>query len=315
MDRSSAVDQALRSAAADVGRLGSPGSATVFLVNTIFTLAVCLYFLGAWDFVRYRYARYRSSSRKDRAGDTKANAVDEPTRASRLRQKIHFRMLQLAKSDSIAPMTGLWESFQTELDLNWQDHEGNTALIWACRSNAKRAAEFLLKNGADHNLGNTRGFTALYFADRAGHKDLCATLKASGLKTKRTTNTSRRSSNGSGNNGNTHLGTLPADGSAATDAVPTADGDACSSPRAGEADVSLSPDRSKVRWREGEAFEQIREIPSIADLFAEAELLFQEEEKALPESESSMAVPTPPSIDGQHAQPLAAEPAAEVDDG
>ena len=54
--------------------------------------------------------------------------------------------------------------------------------MWAAHRGYKQAVELLLQAGADVNLKNRGGYTALAIAEFNGYKDVVRFLKAAGAK-------------------------------------------------------------------------------------------------------------------------------------
>ena len=59
---------------------------------------------------------------------------------------------------------------------------GVTALMLASYKGKFEIVELLIKNGADVNLRDEDGYTALYYATRANHKEVMAFLQEHGAK-------------------------------------------------------------------------------------------------------------------------------------
>ncbi|ORX42837.1 ankyrin [Piromyces finnis] len=57
-----------------------------------------------------------------------------------------------------------------ESDINHQDDNGNTALLYACKLNNKKIIELLLKNGANTNLVNVKNKSPLMYSCKNGNK-------------------------------------------------------------------------------------------------------------------------------------------------
>ncbi|ORX76593.1 ankyrin, partial [Anaeromyces robustus] len=55
-------------------------------------------------------------------------------------------------------------------DINYQDANGNTALLYACKLNNKRITELLLKNGANANIVNHKNKSPLMYSCKNGNK-------------------------------------------------------------------------------------------------------------------------------------------------
>src|SRR5581483_2894385 len=62
-------------------------------------------------------------------------------------------------------------------DVNMQDHAGNTALIWATYDGRKEIVELLLNKNANVNIQAKNGNTALILATRYGHKKIVKMLR------------------------------------------------------------------------------------------------------------------------------------------
>ncbi|OUM56812.1 hypothetical protein PIROE2DRAFT_49229, partial [Piromyces sp. E2] len=56
-------------------------------------------------------------------------------------------------------------------DINYQDNNGNTALLYACKLNSKKIIELLLKNGADTNIVNHKNKSPLMYSCKNGNKN------------------------------------------------------------------------------------------------------------------------------------------------
>ena len=67
------------------------------------------------------------------------------------------------------------------IDLDLQDYEGNTALMWAIRWRNLDALRLLLSSGANPYLKNDAGQTALQIADESGDKDIVQILHTAGV--------------------------------------------------------------------------------------------------------------------------------------
>ena len=53
-----------------------------------------------------------------------------------------------------------------------QDNDGDTALMYASRSNKLKVVELLLQRGANLSLRNKRGRTAVIYAINLGYRDV-----------------------------------------------------------------------------------------------------------------------------------------------
>lgn len=67
------------------------------------------------------------------------------------------------------------------IDLDLQDYEGNTALIWAIRWRNLDALRLLLSSGANPRLKNDAGQTALQIADKSGDMEIVQILHTAGV--------------------------------------------------------------------------------------------------------------------------------------
>lgn len=70
---------------------------------------------------------------------------------------------------------------QSGADLNLRDYQGDTALIWAVRWKNLEAARLLLSAGADPSIKNDAGQTALQIADESGYTDFVKVLQKMGI--------------------------------------------------------------------------------------------------------------------------------------
>lgn len=67
-------------------------------------------------------------------------------------------------------------------DVNMKDQQGWTALMWASGKGDKEVVEVLISNGADVNLKGKTDMTALMYAALYGQKEIIAMLINSGAK-------------------------------------------------------------------------------------------------------------------------------------
>lgn len=65
-------------------------------------------------------------------------------------------------------------------DINYQDQEGKTALIWALKNNKPRMVKLLLNRGANPNLGDNSGETPLHIAVGLSNPNLVQELLNAG---------------------------------------------------------------------------------------------------------------------------------------
>ncbi len=65
-------------------------------------------------------------------------------------------------------------------DINIQDYNGFTALMWAIYNGHTETAKELIKAGADVNIQDDEGWTALDYAEKNGHNDTAKLLKKNG---------------------------------------------------------------------------------------------------------------------------------------
>ena len=65
-------------------------------------------------------------------------------------------------------------------DVNYQDTDSSTALMWASKAGLKEITSLLLKAGADINVRSNKGDTALIFASHGGHKEIVPLLLKAG---------------------------------------------------------------------------------------------------------------------------------------
>ena len=65
-------------------------------------------------------------------------------------------------------------------DINLQDKDGDTALMWASNRSNKDVVEILIENGADINLKNKDGDTALILASNRRNQDIVELLIENG---------------------------------------------------------------------------------------------------------------------------------------
>ena len=87
------------------------------------------------------------------------------------------KALLAAKSNNIAQME---DALEEEVPINTADQFGNTLLILAAQQGSKRMAKFLLRRGANINMQNLKGNTALHFCYAYNFPDLGEYLKKKG---------------------------------------------------------------------------------------------------------------------------------------
>jgi len=68
----------------------------------------------------------------------------------------------------------------TQPEVNEQDHNGNTALMWAVSADREDLVQMLVDQGADLNVQNFAGETALYLAASRGNSRVCNHLLVHG---------------------------------------------------------------------------------------------------------------------------------------
>jgi serine/threonine-protein phosphatase 6 regulatory ankyrin repeat subunit B len=76
-------------------------------------------------------------------------------------------------------------------DINLRDLDGETALHWAARKGSVGGAEWLLANGAVVNSTSGLGHTPLHVTTENGHEQACCILLESGADCEQHTNTTR----------------------------------------------------------------------------------------------------------------------------
>ena len=68
------------------------------------------------------------------------------------------------------------------VEVNMQDNEGNTALMWASLHGHIAAVKVLIAYGADVNIHNQGGYSALDLASEYGHERIVNLLIAAGIE-------------------------------------------------------------------------------------------------------------------------------------
>jgi 26S proteasome non-ATPase regulatory subunit 10 len=80
-------------------------------------------------------------------------------------------------------MGGLLMALQAGADVNHKDDEdGWTPLLWAALKNKTEVAKVLLAHGAQVNVRNRGGRTAIYYARYKGHPEMEALLLQHGAE-------------------------------------------------------------------------------------------------------------------------------------
>lgn len=83
-------------------------------------------------------------------------------------------LLVAARDGDVASLQSL---LQHGADVNMQDEEGSTALHWAADGNHVAAVRALLEHGADATVTDSQGDTALAVAMLCNHTDAVAALR------------------------------------------------------------------------------------------------------------------------------------------
>ena len=78
-------------------------------------------------------------------------------------------------------LNALEKSLQLGADINFQDANGDTALIKATKANNKEIAKYLVENGADAQIANNAGYTALDIAKANKFTQITKIIKNSRL--------------------------------------------------------------------------------------------------------------------------------------
>eukprot|EP01100_Stratorugosa_tubuloviscum_P001784 TRINITY_DN13_c1_g2_i1.p1 TRINITY_DN13_c1_g2~~TRINITY_DN13_c1_g2_i1.p1 ORF type:complete len:153 (-),score=62.16 TRINITY_DN13_c1_g2_i1:56-514(-) len=89
-------------------------------------------------------------------------------------------LCRAARNGNLSYMKRLFKDYGRELDVNWADGLGNTALHYSSQQNQIDAASLLVENGADANKRNLAGDTALHLASRKNHTDMINVLLEAG---------------------------------------------------------------------------------------------------------------------------------------
>jgi ankyrin repeat protein len=82
----------------------------------------------------------------------------------------------------VLTVIGLLENNSELVDINQQDHNGNTALMWAASEGYSETVQLLMENNADANVQNFAGETALILAAARGHLRVCSILLENGAQ-------------------------------------------------------------------------------------------------------------------------------------
>jgi len=95
-------------------------------------------------------------------------------------------MLAIEQPDEIVKpqrrILGILETLiRAGIDLDLQDYEGNTALMWAIRRRNLDALRLLLSSGANPHLKNDAGQTALQIADESGDTEIVQIFHTAGV--------------------------------------------------------------------------------------------------------------------------------------
>ena len=81
---------------------------------------------------------------------------------------------------AVGNIQGVRTLLEHKVDVNVQDENGFTALMFASARNQKEIVQLLLKNGADMSLRSNNGYYALLYAILSNSKDAADTLKDAG---------------------------------------------------------------------------------------------------------------------------------------
>ena len=89
------------------------------------------------------------------------------------------KLISASKSGNLA---GIKEALAAGADINYQDEDGRTALMWASCEERTELVKFLVSAGADVNLRDYYGNTALVDAIKTENMTLVKFLESSGAK-------------------------------------------------------------------------------------------------------------------------------------
>ena len=73
-------------------------------------------------------------------------------------------------------------SIKEGADVNVRNRWGETALLWASYVGHTEVVELLIEKGADINVLDNNGYTALMWASKKGHTEVVKLLKEAGAK-------------------------------------------------------------------------------------------------------------------------------------
>ena len=94
-------------------------------------------------------------------------------------KNINEKLLEAVRLNKIEEVKKLIEK---GADLNVVDEYGATALHWASQEGHSEIMKMLIKAGADVNVVNKYGITALHLASLLGHSEIVKMLEKAGAK-------------------------------------------------------------------------------------------------------------------------------------
>jgi ankyrin repeat protein len=94
-------------------------------------------------------------------------------------KNINEKLLEAVRLNKIEEVKKLIEK---GADVNVVDEYGATALYWASYKGHSEIVKMLIEAGADVNVVNKYGITALHWASYKGHSEIVKMLKEAGAK-------------------------------------------------------------------------------------------------------------------------------------
>jgi len=120
-----------------------------------------------------------TSNASSESGFSVASPLRTPTtmstKAEIISQEVFLKAVRAGDSSELERLLQRWEG---SLNVNFYDHEGQTALHKSVMEGNLELVKLLVKFGADVRLANRDGWSALHIAAYGGHKDIVVYLGA-----------------------------------------------------------------------------------------------------------------------------------------